>query len=63
MCESGCCGEIPNDFVPLEEVQGPMLEYHFDRPNEIPMGRVVVLNQSTGLWAVNEKAEAQIKKE
>ena len=64
MCEFGCCGEIKNDFIPLEEVEGPMLEYHFDRPisyNHI--GRVVVLDSPTGLWAIDEEAKAKIKKE
>lgn len=30
MCENGCCGEIVDDFVPLEEITGPLMEYHFD---------------------------------
>lgn len=56
MCEFGCCGEIKDDFVPIDEVVGPLTEFN----NKPTLGRVVVLQEPTGAWAISEEAKAKI---
>ena len=31
MCKEGCCQEIPEDWEAVEDIEGPLIEYHFDR--------------------------------